>query len=155
MEMVKMTNKEIIENGVGLMELQEAEKKYFEKTGKKLLQGKIKLIYAISRNLDTFQEALKHYNNVLDGIVEEYRDRTKEAKLIDKERKTAEKEGRMPNNLDIVMKTGKTKEEYLRKVKELQDIEVEVYICKINCELLEGLELDSYELRKMNFMIEE
>ena len=154
MEMT-MTNKEIINFCTGLMEIQESEKKYFEETGKKLLQGRIKIGYAISKNILEFKNALKAYNEVLESIIEEFRDSKKEEKAVEEEQELAKKENRVPRNLGVIMRQGKTKEEYLRKIKELQEIETELNIATIKFDVLDGLELDSTEIGKMIFMITE
>lgn len=150
-----MTNGDIINYCNGLLDIQKQEKEYFDRNGKKMFGGRVKISYAISRNIFEFQNMLKAYNNVIKEITEEYRDTDKEKKVVEKEMELAKKENRDPVDQEIIMRKGKTKEEYFRKMKELQDIETDVNICTIKCDLLEELDLDSVEIGKMIFMITE
>lgn len=155
MSTTKMKNIEIIKNYESLIRLQETEKKFFEKTGEKLLQGRVKISFAINRNLEALRKAIKPYNDTIVGIVEEYRDVDAEKEALEIEKKEAEKEKRKKKEISVIMRPGKTKEEYLKKVEELQSIEVELNISTISCELFDGIKLDSFELEPLTFMIEE
>lgn len=151
----KMTNKKILECLNGLYGIQEEEKRYFEKTGKKLLQGKVKITYAIGRNLEELQKQLKTYNDVFGELAKEYREIEKEQELVEKERKLAEKENRVTKDIPIIVKKGKTKEEYFEKIEELQEIETDADIYTVSIELMDGIELDSNDINKIFFMLEE
>lgn len=155
MSTTKMKNIEIIKNYESLIRLQETEKKFFEKTGEKLLQGRVKISFAINRNLEIFRKAIKPYNDTIVEIIEEYRDGDAEKEALENEEKKAEKEKRKKKEISVIMRPGKTKEEYLKKVEELQNIEVELNISTVSCDLLDGIKLDSFELEPLTFMIEE
>lgn len=151
----KLTNKKIIEYANELNEIQTKEKEYFGKTGKKLLQGKIRISYAISKNLEEFKTQLKAYNEIFSKIVDEYRDTEEERKVLKDEMELAKKESRRPRELEVIIRDGKNKEEYIEKIKELQEIETEVDIYTVPFDLLEGLELDSSDISRLIFMLEE
>lgn len=150
-----MQNREVVNYCNGLLEMQKQEKKYFDETGKKLFGGRIKIAYAISKNIMELRNALKAYDEVLDDIIEEYRDTRQEQNKIQEEVKLAQKENRDPVSQEIIMRKGKTKEEYFRKINELGLIETEVKICTVNCDMFDGLELDSIDIGKLIFMITE
>lgn len=152
---MKMLNRDIIENYGNLIKLQEQEKNYFKNTGKKLLRGRIKISFAISKNVSEFKNALKIYNNVFEDIVAEYRDTEEEKRLYCEEAKKAKEEKRKPEDISIIIKNGKTKEEYMEKITELQSCETEINISKVNIDLLDGLDLDSCDINKIMFMISE
>ena len=60
-----MKNKDIIKNYNVLQVVQESERQYYQKTGKMLFLGRIKILYAIRKNMEQLMEKLKPYNETL------------------------------------------------------------------------------------------
>jgi hypothetical protein len=156
-----MKNVEIINNIERLHKIQAIEKQYERITGKKLFDGRVRITYAIRKNLMELVSKLKAYEEEVNRLVAEYRDTDAEQKEIGKlqeeENAKANEEGRVPINvsIDIIMHEGKSKDEYLDKMRELSEIEVEdVSIHKIPLDVLDGILLDSDELDLMMFMID-
>lgn len=131
-----MTNLELLKSYSVLSDLQKKEQMYFAETGEKLFKGRIKITYAIAVNMKNFLEALRPRDMVLKELTEEYRDSEKEENGI------------------MVFKEGKNKDDYWTKVSELNNLENEVNIRKVNIDEFDGLNLDSFELESMMFMIE-
>ena len=165
-----MTNKEMIANYNGLNAIQNLETMHYKRTGEKLFKGRIKITYAIKKNMMEILEKLKPYNASRDEVFEEYRDLDKEKEALENLKKkmvtspegTAEYEQEMKDynkkagNLSIIMKPGKKQAEYEAKIQELLDIDVaDVNIHTIALEQLDGIELDSNQLELLLFMIEE
>ena len=165
-----MTNKEMIANYNGLNAIQNLETMHYKRTGEKLFKGRIKITYAIKKNMMEILEELKPYNDSRDEVFEEYRDLDKEKEALENLKKkmvtspegTAEYEQEMKDynkkagNLSIIMKPGKKQAEYEAKIQELLDIDVaDVNIHTIALEQLDGIELDSNQLELLLFMIEE
>ena len=69
-----MTNKEMIANYNGLNAVQDLETVHYRRTGEKLFKGRIKITYAIKKNMMEILEKLKPYNDSRDEVFEEYRD---------------------------------------------------------------------------------
>ena len=165
-----MTNKEMIANYNGLNAIQNLETMHYKRTGEKLFKGRIKITYAIKKNMMEILEKLKPYNASRDEVFEEYRDLDKEKEALENLKKkmvtspegTAEYEQEMKDynkkagNLSIIMKPGKKQAEYEAKIQELLDIDVaDVNIHTIALDQLDGIELDSNQLELLLFMIEE
>lgn len=150
-----MTNQELVNVYNGLCEFQEKEEKSFRETGKKLLNGRIRLCYEINKNKDLILGRLKPYEETRQELAEEYRDTKKEQEAIEAERELAEKEKRAPKDIDIILKKGKTVEEYARKLQELLELETDFSPYTVKLQEFEGLDLDSRELGFFMFMIEE
>lgn len=150
---MKMTNFEMIKNKEAIENIQTKESQYFARTGNKLLKGRIKIMYAMSKNLLELEEKLKAYNDTLQKLISEYRDLTAEKEAIEKETALAEKEGRTPQNVKVIMRDGCDFEEYVAKIQELQELEVDADIHTISCELFDGIDLDSYEVQLLTFML--
>lgn len=153
---MKMTNLDMINNHNRLDAFQVREKEYSEHAGKKLLAGRVKIGYAIEKNKEIFRRELKPYDKTLASLVEEYRDTEAENAAIKAEQEVAEREGRPAKDVSVIIRDGKDREEYFEKVKELQEIEVEVDdIRTVNMEDFDGLDLDSSDLRPFMFMMAE
>lgn len=165
-----MTNREMIANYNGLICIQSLEEAHYKRTGEKLFQGRVKITYAIKKNMREFLDKLKTYDEARDEVFEEYRDQESEKKAAEKLKKkmltsaegTAEHEREMKaynekvGNLEIIMKPGKDKAEYESKIKELLDIDVtDVNIHTISLDQIDGIELDSAQLEPLMFMIAE
>ena len=165
-----MTNREIIANYNGLDYIQSLEAEHYKRTGEKLFQGRVKITYAIKKNMRELLDKLKPYDESRNEIFAEYRDLDAEKKAEEKLKKkivtsaegTAEHEREMKtynekvNTLEIIMKPGKDKVEYESKIKELLDIDVaDANIHTISLDQLDGIELDSAQLEPLMFMIEE
>lgn len=165
-----MTNKEMIVNYNGLAYMQELEKRYSGRTGEKLFQGRMRIIYAMKKNMNEFAEKLKPYNEARDELTKEYRDLEAEKradmelknKIVKSQEGTERYEeelqeyGRRAALLPIQMQEGKDRAEYGRKLEELLNIDVrDVAVHKISLDALEGIELDSQEFEFLMFMLEE
>ncbi|RGY02229.1 hypothetical protein DXA57_02825 [Blautia sp. OF03-15BH] len=165
-----MTNRDMIANYNGLDYIQSLENAHYKRTGEKLFKGRVKITYAIKKNMRGFLEKLKPYNDARDEVFTEYRDQDAEEKAAENLKKkmvtspegTAEYEQEMKDynkkagNLSIIMKPGKKQAEYEAKIQELLDIDVaDVNIHTIALEQLDGIELDSNQLGLLLFMIEE
>ncbi len=165
-----MTNREMIRNYNGLYEIQEKESEYQKRTGKKLFMGRMSVLYAIKKNMETLSGKMKPYNDARDEIFREYRDLEKEQEAIErlkvevvksepgteKYQKEMEEYSRRVNTIEIKMKEEKSMEEYVEKLNELLDIEVEdVPIHKISPKELDGVEFDSADLEPLMFMLKE
>lgn len=165
-----MTNKEMIANYNGLDYIQSLEAAHYKRTGEKLFQGRVKITYAIKKNMRELLEKLKPYDEARNEVFAEYRDQDAEKKAEEKLKKkmvisaegTTEHEREMKaynekvGNLEIIMKPGKDKAEYESKIKELLDIDVaDVNIHTIGLDQLDAIELDSAQLDPLMFMIEE
>lgn len=150
-----MKNQELVNIYNGLCMFQEKEEKSFRETGKKLLNGRIRLCYAMNKNKDLILGRLKPYEETRQELAEEYRDTKKEQEAIEAERELAEKEKREPKDIDIILKKGKTVEEYARKLQELLELETDFSPYTVKLQEFEGLDLDSRELGFFMFMIEE
>lgn len=152
---MKMTNRAMIANYNMLDAFQLREREYFEETGRKLLKGNIRATFAIKKNKGNLLTALKPYEEARQELVEEYRDLEAEKKAIDRENELAKAEGRDPRSVAVIMKEGKETEEYMKKLNELLDIEVEVPVHMVHFEEFDGVELDSAELEPFMFMLAE
>lgn len=153
---MKMTNMEMLERHNMLDAFQVREKEYYEKTGEKLLKGRVKIGYAIEKNKYELRKLLRPYENTFQTLVDEYRDKEAEQEAIKEEQEAAKKEKRDTKNISIIIKDGKSKAEYLEKVKELQEIEIDVdNIRTIDIGEFDGLDLDSLDMRPFLFMIAE
>mgnify|MGYP004542081447 CR=1 FL=1 len=163
-----MTNREIIANYNGLDYIQSLEAEHYKRTGEKLFQGRVKITYAIKKNMRELLDKLKPYDESRNEIFTEYRDQDTEKKAEEKLKKkivtstegTAEYEREMKayneKDLEIIMKSGKDKAEYETKIKELLEIDVaDVNIHTISLDQLDGIELDSAQLEPLMFMIAE
>lgn len=165
-----MTNREMIANYNRLNAIQGLEVMHYKRTREKLFKGRVKITYAIKKNMMEILEKLKPYNDSRDEVFEEYRDLDKEKEAVENLKKkmivspegTLEYEREMKvynekaGNLQIIMKPGKNQKDYEAKIQELLDIDVaDVKIHKINLDQLEGIELDSSQIEALMFMIEE
>ena len=165
-----MTNREMIANYNGLDYIQSLETTHYKRTGEKLFRGRVKITFAIKKNMRELLEKLKPYDEARDEIFSEYRDRDTEKKAAEKLKKkmvtspagTLEYKREMEaynkevSNLEIIMKPGKDRTEYEEKIKELLDIDVaDVNIHTISLDQVDGIELDSEQLEPLMFMIEE
>lgn len=153
---MKMTNKEMIENHNNLDAFQVKEKTYYSQRGENLLKGRIKISYAIEKNKCELRRELKPYDKLFESLVKEYRNTEAEQAAIKEEEERAEKEGRAVREISIIMNEGKDMGEYLRKLNELRDLEVEVEgIRTVSISEFDGLNLDSSDLRPFIFMLDE
>lgn len=165
-----MTNREMIANYNGLDYIQSLETEHYKRTGEKLFQGRVKITYAIKKNMREFLDKLQPYDEARDEVFEEYRDQESEKKAAEKLKKkmitsaegTAEYEREMKtynekvSTLEIIMKPGKDRAEYETKIKELLDIDVsDVNVHTIGLDQIDGIELDSAQLEPLMFMIAE
>lgn len=147
----KMTNLEMVNAFNSLVALQKVEKEVFEKRGKRLLQGRVKISYAINKNLSSLENALKPYNETIKKLTEEMRDTDAEKKAIEE----ARKEGKNPNDVEMIFRSGIKKEDYIEKRNEIFNIETEVDVYEVDLELFDGIELNSSEIGMLMFMIRE
>ena len=69
-----MTNREIIANYNGLDYIQSLEAEHYKRTGEKLFQGRVKITYAIKKNMRELLDKLKPYDESRNEIFAEYRD---------------------------------------------------------------------------------
>lgn len=165
-----MTNREMIANYNGLDYIQSLETEHYKRTGEKLFQGRVKITYAIKKNMREFLDKLQPYDEARDEVFEEYRDQESEKKAAEKLKKkmitsaegTAEYEREMKtynekvSTLENIMKPGKDRAEYETKIKELLDIDVsDVNVHTIGLDQIDGIELDSAQLEPLMFMIAE
>ena len=165
-----MTNREIIVNYNGLDYIQNLETSHYRRTGEKLFRGRVKITYAIKKNMRELLDKLKPYDEAKDEVFAEYRDLDAEKEVAAKLKKkmvtgaegTAEYEQEMKaynekaGNLPVIMKSGKDQAEYETKIKELLDIDVtDIHIHMIGLDQMDGIELDSAQLEPLMFMIEE
>ncbi len=156
-----MKNIEVVRTYNGLAEIQKKEKEYFEKTGKQLLGGRVKVLYAMKKNMNELLRKSEPYEESRMEILREYRDLDGEEnnyKKAQKEyiEKSMVKRGIVPPSREMIYKHGKTEKEMEEKLKELQEIDAgDVQVHKISLKELEGLELSSIELGALMFMIEE
>lgn len=147
----KMTNLELINTLNSLIALQGVEKEALEKRGERLLKGRVKISYAVNKNIATLKEALKAYQETLSKFDEEMRDAEAEKEAIEK----AKEKGHDPNSVEMIFKDGFTKEDYISKRNELFEIENEVDIYEVDLELFDGIELNSSEIGMLMFMLRE
>ena len=148
-----MTNREMIKNYNQMARVQMMEAAYYTRTKEKLFRGRMRITYGIKKNMGTILEKLKPYNEARDELFEEFRDLEKEKKILES---AAPEEREAVSESLCVIKEGKERAEYEKRLNELLDIDVEdVYIRGITPEDLEGIELDSAELELLMFMIEE
>lgn len=148
----KMTNGELIKAYNGLFAVQKTEERYRRHTGKPLLGGRIKLTYAIKKNMKTILDKLTPYNESREELIKEYRDQEAEAAWAKEQ--TEKKDGATTETKEIY-REGKTKEGFESKQAELLGIEVEADIHTVKMDLLDGLDLDSEDLEAFWFMTEE
>lgn len=162
-----MKNKDIIKNYNVLQAVQESERQYYQKTGKTLFLGRVKILYAIRKNMEELMEKLGPYNETLKTLNEEYRNIEKEQEILQEAAKqyqekvaqweNGERENRPEEPMiPAIFKEGKRREEYDEKYKELLEIEVnDVNIYKVDIMLLDGVEISSVDLGALMFMLEE
>ena len=155
METEKMKNSEIISHYNFLFGLQEKEDEYKEEERKQLFGGRVKVTYAINKNMDELLEKLKPYTKTIMELTKEYRDTEKEKEILTEMRKKIEGQEQKEARPTRIFKKGKSAEEYEEKIKELLEIEEEVKIRKIAPELLDGLDLSGGDLRGLMFMLQE
>lgn len=156
-----MTNREMIRSYNGLASLQQAEGAYLRKTGQQLLRGRVKVTYAVRKNMRELLEKLKPYEDAREGLVSEYRDTEKEKAVFDEkmrqynEKVKKHKDAAMPQEEEI-FRDGKQAEEYRKKLDELLDIDVEdVNVHRIDVDQLDGLDLSSDDLGVFDFMLKD
>ena len=162
-----MKNKDIIKNYNVLQAVQESERQYYQKTGKTLFLGRVKILYAIRKNMEELMEKLGPYNETLKTLNEEYRNIEKEQEILQEAAKqyqekvaqweNGERENRPEEPMiPAIFKEGKRRDEYDEKYKELLEIEVnDVNIYKVDIMLLDGVEISSVDLGALMFMLEE
>lgn len=150
-----MKNFEVEENLNSLIAFQNMEKSIFEKTGEHLLKGRVKISYAINKNIIELKKALQAYVDTRKEVDDEYRDTKEEQKQIQAENELAKKENRRANDVQMVFKDIEKKDEYIKKVNELREVETEVNVHAVNVELFDGIELNSCDMRYLMFMIED
>lgn len=156
-----MTNREMVNNYNALFDFQKKEEKYQARTGEQLLRGRIKITYAIRKNMAEFLDKLKPYDDSRNALIAEYRDQDAERKQYEKAMETYRE--KMEKNLyidlakpeqKIIWREGKTKEEYDKKLSELLDIDVEdVNVHMIDPDVLDGVPLSSAEIGVFMFML--
>ena len=114
-----MTNREIIVNYNGLDYIQNLETSHYRRTGEKLFRGRVKITYAIKKNMRELLDKLKPYDEAKDEVFAEYRDLDAEKEVAEKLKKkmvtgaegTAEYEQEMKaynekaGNLPVIMKS--------------------------------------------------
>lgn len=148
--MVKtMANQEMITAHNALVALQNVEKETFEKKGQRLLKGRVKISYAVNKNISALQCALKPYQDTLNKLDDEMRDKDAEKTAIDK----AKENGENLNDIEMIFREGFSAEDYIAKRNELLAIENEVDIHEIDIELFDGIELNSAEIGLLMFML--
>lgn len=154
-----MTNREIIENYNRLAELQQKEENYRILNGKQMFEGRIKVTYAIKKNMAELLDKIKPYQESFKELQMEYRNLEEERKVYEEKKKAFEetaKDGMQaePERKEI-FREGKSKEEYETKLKELMAINVEdVSIHTVPVDCLDGLQLSSTDLTAFMFMLE-
>lgn len=156
-----MTNRDMIKNYNGLASLQGAESTYLRRTGKQLLGGRIKVTYAVRKNMHELLAKLKPYDDARDCLTSEYRDTEKEKAVF--EEKLRQYDEKVKKGKDVarpqeeaIWREGKTEEEYRKKLDELLDIDVEdVNVHKIDVDQLDGLDLSSSDLGVFDFMLKD
>lgn len=154
-----MTNREIIENYNRLAELQQKEENYRILNGKQMFEGRIKVTYAIKKNMAELLDKIKPYQESFKELQMEYRNLEEERKVYEEKKKAFEetaKDGMQaePERKEI-FREGKSKEEYETKLKELMEINVEdVSIHTVPVDCLDGLQLSSTDLTAFMFMLE-
>lgn len=151
---MKMTNAEAIDALNGLAEIQEKERAFYEEKKERLLKGRIEIVYAAAKNAETLKNSVNACNKVLVELDNEYRDVEAEQKALMEEREKAVLEARKPRKINMIPREGKDFQEYLKKRRELMEIENGIPIHTVSLESFEGLELDSSEMQHFIFMIE-
>lgn len=149
MSVKKMSNFEIQNACNALISLQKLENELFEKTGRRLLQGKVRVCYAVNKNIEELKKALKPYVETLKALEEEYRDTVAEKTALEEANKNGEK------SIDMIFRDDSKKDEFFEKRLELLKIESDVEIRDVDLDLLDGIELNSDELQTLMFMIRE
>lgn len=119
-----MKNRELIENYNRLFNLQREETEYHEKTGKQLLGGRVKVMYAVKKNMTEFLKKLEPYHEARSELLKSYEN-------------------------DETNEEFAAKQEELLNI----DVE-DVNIHKIDYMLLDGLELSSVDLGAFMCMID-
>lgn len=147
----KMKNLELINAKNALLALQKHEKSVLDETGKHLFQGRIKISYAINRNLSEIDKALQPCIETLNQINEIYRDTQAEKNAM----KAAMDNGEDTSKVKAVFRESVSQEEYLSKRKELLEMETEVDIHTISIDLFEGVYLNSGDIGLFMFMLTE
>lgn len=145
----EMSNLEILKNHDVLKKLQELETKLFEDTGKRLLQGRVKVGYAINKNIAEFENATQPYKQTLKDLENEYRDLKAEKAALEE----ASRNG--ISTIEMIFKDVNKKEEFFKKKTELLEVVSEVDVFEVELELLDGIELNSTEIGTLMFMIKE
>lgn len=145
----EMSNLEILKNHDVLKKLQELETKLFEDTGKRLLQGRVKVGYAINKNIAEFENATQPYKQTLKDLENEYRDLKAEKAALEE----ASRNG--ISTIEMIFKDVNKKEEFFKKKTELLEVVSEVNVFEVELELLDGIELNSTEIGTLMFMIKE
>ena len=150
-----MTNQELIAAYTGLQRFQEMEKQNYERTGNKILSGKIQLAYAINKNKEMIRQAIKPYVETKNAMIEEHRNTKTEQTAWKAEQDAARMENRPMDPVQMVFRSGKSQEEYQDKLAELENLETDFYPKKVSLDQFEGLDLSSEDLEPFTFMIEE
>lgn len=153
-----MTNREIIANHNGIAMIQSKEEQYRKETGQQLLQRRIRVTFAIKKNIAELREKAKPYQESLAALQQEYRNLEEEEKDYQERRKAIEQASGEGLEAEPVRKQifreGKSPEEFAEKITELLNIDVgDVNIQKINLDDLDGLQLSSNDLDAFMFMI--
>lgn len=156
-----MKNREMLKNKEGLDIIRTLERTYEQKNKEKLFRGRIKITYAINKNLTEMLDKLKPFEETRNELIKEYRDVKAEQEEIRKkqeeENARAKDEERDPVqvSINVIMKEGKELADYQKKLEELAEVEVsDVSIHTIKIEELEGIPINSDELSLLMFMIE-
>lgn len=146
-----MTNIELVNAFNSLVALKDLENNYYKKTGDRLFKGRVKISFAINKNIQKFQKSLEPYNKTINELNEEIRDLEAEKAAIEQAKET----GKDPNEIDVIIKEGFSEEEYFKKRKEIFEIETEVDVHEIDLELFEDIDLSCGDIGALMFMIRE
>lgn len=130
--MKKMTNREII----GIINSVSAMKKREEEQKEKLFADKIKVSFALKKNMDELIRTIKPYFASRSELLEECRTESKD------------ETGKWGIRKDCINK-------WEKGVEELLDIEVDVNLHFVKLAAIEGLSLSMSDLDAISFMIED
>ena len=131
-----MKNREIVAAIIGLDELKKTQEEALKKEPS-LQKYPIKVTHAISKNKKMLEEDHKTFIECVDELNKKYG-------------VAFDQEGR----IELTKLPEQEREEYSKELKELQDIEVNVDIHKINIEMFGTYEPSLKELDVLSFMIE-
>lgn len=156
---MEMTNQELVTNHNRLFAIQDAEKTYYKTHKEQFFKGRIKITYAIKKNIAELKEKLQPYDESYQELRKEYFDVEAEDEDLKQRQKEYQKAGDgvkvRPQRKEILLE-GKDRDEFEKKLEELLSIKVkDVSIRTITLDMLDDIPLSSGDLDALAFMIED